>query len=505
MSHLVRISNMRRFATAFLLLFATHLHAASSYPSRYQWKTITTEHFLVHFHQGEDALAHRAAGYAEDAHKQLSPLVGWSPRERTHLILTDHVDAANGSATPFPSNWIEVYVSTPGANPTSAIGDYDDWLRLVIHHEYTHILHLDQARGFSGAMRKVFGRVPLLAFPEATSPLWMIEGLATLAESETTDAGRLKGTFLDMVLRTAAIENRFASESEASGLGPFWPGGNSRYFYGARFLSWLSTTRGADKLTQYLHAYSNAIPFRVNASASQVYGQSMKSLWLEWSAEQQRLYKAERDRLAVDGLTDRQRLTTLGYETVHPLLSPDGTRIAYSHRGPYERPTLRIRNVATGKDVRVRTVNATSTLSWSADGKSIAYSDLELVESVSVSSDLYIWDLDGDHSRRITQSARLKDPAFSPDGRSLIAVSNQLGRNALVEVDVATGSIRDVLTPADDRQFDEPVVSHDGTRIAVAEWRNGSTQIVLYDRSGRLISNLTERFAAALNSSPRFS
>ncbi|HEX2120021.1 MAG TPA: BamA/TamA family outer membrane protein, partial [Thermoanaerobaculia bacterium] len=408
-----------------------------------------------------------------------------------------------GSATPFPHNRIEVLVTAPGSDPASPIQFTDDWLKLVITHEYAHILHLDQARGFSGGMRRVFGRNPLLGFPNAWSPLWLIEGLATLIESETTPAGRLKGTFTDMVLRTAAIENRFATEAQASGLGPYWPTGNARYFYGAKFLSWLATKHGMEKLTEYLNEYSSSvIPFRVNATANDVYGTSMKALWREWSDEQQRAYRAEGERIGA--LTERTKLTTLGYETKHPILSPDGTRLAYAHRGPYEQATIRVRDVAAGRDVATHAVNAISPLSWSADGKSLAYSDLEFVGSFQLLSDLYAWEIGGE-ARRITRGARLKDPAFTPDGRTLIAVENRTGRNRLVEVDVASGSIRALVTPDDDRQFGEPAVSRDGTRIAVAEWRNGTTDIVVYSRGGERIANVTQTFARATNASPRFS
>ena len=494
---------MRRAALPFFLLLTVNAFGASAYPPKLRWQSLTTEHFYVHFHQEEEALARRAAAYAERAHERLTPLIGWTPRERTHLILTDHVDVSNGSATPFPSNRIEIYVSAPGADPSSAIEYYDNWLNLVITHEYAHILHLDQARGFSAVMRKAFGRNPVLAFPNEWSPLWLIEGLATLAESEVTDTGRLKGTFVDMVLRTAAVENRFASEAQASGLGSQWPVGHNRYFYGAKFLSWLATTKGADKLTRYLAEYSSNIPFRVNATAKDVYGTSMKLLWRQWSEDQQRAYRAERDQLAAAGLTERRKLTTLGYETRYPILSPDGTRIAYLHHGPYERPTIRVRDVATNQDVATHAVNSGSALSWSADGRSLAYSDLEFVGSFSLLSDLYVWEIGGD-TRRITRGARMKDPAFTPEG-SLIAVENRVGRNRLVEVDVASGAVRALVEPTDMRQFSEPAVSHGGRSIAVAEWQNGTIDVVTYDRKGARLANLTESFVRATNASPRFS
>lgn len=497
---------MRRFGVALLLLLAsTAVYAANDLPPGYKWRTITTPHFAIHFHQGEEELARRTAAYAESAYQRVTPMLGWEPSGRTHLVLTDHIDASNGSANPFPYNQIQVWVTAPGADPGSPIANYDNWLNLVVTHEYTHIVHLDQARGFDRFMRKVLGRNVFVAFPELWSPPWFIEGLATLSESENTAAGRLKGTYVDMVLRTAAAENRWDSPSQATGEGPSWPDGGARYYYGSRFLEWLATTRGMDKLRAFVHDYSsNIVPYRMNASAEDVYGTSMSALWRTWSEEQQRAYQADVQRLAADGITARQRLTNLGHETGYPVLSPDGSRLAYAHIGPFERATIRVRDVAAGRDVATHAVNSIGAMSWSPDGRSIAYATLDVVGSFEVRSDLYLWTVGGG-TRRLTTGARLRDPAFTADGRTLIAVENGEGRNRLVEVDAASGAIRALVTPDDDRQFSQPVVSHDGSRIAVAEWRSGAVDVVVYDRTGQRLANLTSSLPNAINASPRFS
>lgn len=482
-----------------LLALAVSAHAASEFPPNYRWQTLTTEHFFVHFHQGEETVARRAAAIAEDVHARLTPLMRWQPRERTHLILTDHVDVSNGSATPFPRNRIEVYVSAPGGDPSSPIAYYDDWMELVIVHEYAHILHLDQARGIPRALRTVLGRHPI-AFPNEWSPLWMIEGLATFIESETTEAGRVKGTFGEMVLRAAALEDRWPTEAQASGLTPFWPGGASRYLFGSKFLTWVARRHGADALARYFNEYSGRlIPYQINRTARHVFGTSISDLWAEWSREQQAAYEAERARLGP--LTNAQRLTRLGYETKYPVLSPDGTRLAYGHRGPFERGTIRVRDLAAQRDVATLDVTELSALSWSPDGTSIAFSQLEFVGSFSILSDIYLWRAGEGRARRITRGARLKDPAFA-DERTLIAVQNEAGRNRLVEVDIATGSVRVLVTPDDETQFSEPQVH--GDRIAVAEWRQGRIDIVTYSRNGARIANLTAALPRSANASPRF-
>lgn len=496
---------IRRFLVILLFIALAGLtaRAASEFPPGYRWQTITTDHFFIHFHQGEEEIARRAAAIAEDVHARLVPVMKWEPKGRTHLILTDHVDVSNGSATPFPRNRIEIYVSAPGGDPSSPISYYDDWLELVIVHEYAHILHLDQARGIPRALRSVLGRNPI-AFPNEWSPLWMIEGLATFIESELTAAGRVKGTFGEMVLRAAAIEDRWPSEAQASGLTPYWPGGASRYLFGSKFLAWIARKHGTEALARYFNEYSGRlIPYLHDRNAQVVFGKSISELWEEWSREQKAAYDAELARLRGEGLTQPERLTRLGYETKYPALSPDGTRIAYGHRGPFERATIRILELATRRDVAAFDVNSLSALSWSPDGKALAFSQLEYVGSFSILSDLYVWKSGGKTAavQRITRGARLKDPAFA-DERTLIAVENRGGRNRLVSVDIDSGAVRVLVEADDETQFSEPDVH--GDTIAVAEWKDGRIDVVTYTRTGARIANLTAGLPRSANASPRF-
>lgn len=475
------------------LIVAAAAHAASEFPPHYRWQTLATEHFLVHFHDELEPVARRAAAIAEATHARLAPAMKWEPRGRTHLIVTDHVDVSNGSATPFPRNRIEIYVSAPGGDPSSPIAYYDDWLELVIVHEYAHILHLDQARGVPRLLRTILGRNPI-AFPNEWAPYWMIEGLATFYESELTEAGRVKGTFAEMVLRTAAIEDRWPSEAQASGLTATWPGGAARYLFGSKFLAWLARRHGAEAVARYFNEYSRkVIPYQINRTARQVFGTGVSELWEEWSREQKAAYSAA-------GFANAERLTNRGYETKYPALSPDGTRIAYVHRGPHERATIRIHDLASRRDVATLDVNSLSALSWSPDGSTVAFAQLEYVGSFSILSDLYLWRV-GERVRRITRGARLKDPAFA-DAGTLVAAENRRGRNRLVEVDVATGAVRALVAPDDETQFSEPHVR--GDRIAVAEWKEGRVDVVTYARSGARIANLTAGLPRSANASPRF-
>src|SRR6185369_9645041 len=170
----------RASVAAILLLVAPALcGAATRYDPRLRFRTWRTEHFDVHAHQGEEALARRLSAIAERVYARFVPTLGL-PRGRVHVILVDQFDVSNGWATPLPYDTIELTAVPPASE--ELIGNTTDWLEVAFTHEYTHILHLDRSRGIMGGARRVFGRAPLV-FPNLFLPVWEIEGFATYEES----------------------------------------------------------------------------------------------------------------------------------------------------------------------------------------------------------------------------------------------------------------------------------------------------------------------------------
>ena len=209
---------MKKFLTL-LLLFYLPLGFAKTDPS-FSWMTLTSPHFYIHYHQGEEALAKKAVMIAEDVHTQLTPRMKSQPHQRTHIVLVDALDDANGLATPFPYNLIKLYVTQPFGESIFGAGHHDDWLRMLITHEYTHIVHLDMTNGLSAVLNSMFGN---LYFPNAFQPVWLIEGLAVYEETELTGGGRNRSPAADMVLRMAVLENNFPPISHAANYTEKWP------------------------------------------------------------------------------------------------------------------------------------------------------------------------------------------------------------------------------------------------------------------------------------------
>ncbi len=133
----------------FIFLFSASPSFAKFDPA-FTWTTLETPHFSIHYHQGEEELAKRTAVIAEDVHARLVPRIKWEPKGRTHMVLVDAMDDTNGLTTVFPYNHITLFITRPVGEPGFGTMVYDEWMRTLITHEYTHILHLDMVNGVTG-------------------------------------------------------------------------------------------------------------------------------------------------------------------------------------------------------------------------------------------------------------------------------------------------------------------------------------------------------------------
>src|SRR5262249_59408301 len=114
-----RMRRIRILAVAVVcvLFGAWRLDAASLVDPAFHFQTLTTPHFIIYFHQGEDHLAARLAAIAEEEWPRVGQALGVTAPRRTHLILADQSELAKGWGAPLPSNPIFV---TAGAPPGSA-------------------------------------------------------------------------------------------------------------------------------------------------------------------------------------------------------------------------------------------------------------------------------------------------------------------------------------------------------------------------------------------------
>jgi hypothetical protein len=496
---------MKRLLPLLLLLYLPAGYAKTD-PS-FSWMTLTSSHFLIHYHQGEEALAQRAVVLAEDVHARLVPRMKSQPHTRTNIVLVDALDDANGWATPLPYNLITLYITQPFGGSIFGASNYDDWMRMLITHEYTHIVHLDMQNGPASVLGNIFGN---LYFPNLLQPVWLIEGLAVYEETELTGGGRNRSPASDMVLRMAVLEDNFPPMSHAANYTEKWPDGEIPYLFGGSFTSFIAKKYGREKLADLSIDYSGRWwPFLVNSTANRVLGSDYSELWDEWKNTLASRYEADKQRVLAQGLSVSRALTPNawtpnqfnkgGYQNLAPAISPDGKQIAYFVRNADEHPAIHLMNIDGSADRKlVNNVNSSSPdIAWRGDGKGFYYTRIEVVRNTNLYNDIYYYDLERRKEIRLTKYLRARDPAPSPDGSTLVFVANRLGKtrlgkmSLLPEIKTAREQGINWLDEESEYQFETPHFSPDGQKIVVGVRQpDGYKDIWILDSQGNKLEEL---------------
>lgn len=453
------------------LLFPAIAHAAIFDPGR-QWMTITTEHFHIRYAEENEAVAKKAAGICEEAYRDLTKEFKWKPWGKTEVVLVDSTDLSNGMASVLPYNWIMLYAVPP--IPDKSLGYYDDWLRLLIYHEMTHILHMDAVRGWWRGLKWIVGKT---ASPAGLTPTWVKEGQAVYIESAYTGGGRTKSSFTEMLVRSSVLADDFPTIAQGDGLQWTWPGYHIPYLFGGEFVEWLVDKYGYEKFEKFNDTTQRTLMLSmVNYAARTAYGKTFVQLWKEWKEVLVKKYDAQRTRLESEGITTTSARVTIDpkwEEYVHaPVISPDGQLVAYSVSSPHHKSEIRMLNLETGEVQKLKKGQGANQISWHPDGSKLVYASLGTYKTYNYYFDLWEYDFETDKAKQLTKGERARDPDYARDGKKIIYVKTRDDATDVLKIyDVESEESR-VLTPSVPMgtRFANPRFSPDGRWIAVTAW-----------------------------------
>ena len=161
--------------------------------------------------------------------------------------------------------------------------------------------------------------------------------------------------------------------------------------------------------------------------------------------------------------------TTLAGREGEPALSPDGTRLVFSHGRGEDYPDLYLQAIGSSERLRLtETPGMEFGPVWSPDGQSIAYVHYaDRINSYWLVSSL------GGRPRKLLD-AGLR-PSFynalinwAPDGGSVVLVDDEerRGPNRIYLMDIETGAKKALTSPPEDAVGDEsPAISPDGSKL----------------------------------------
>jgi hypothetical protein len=491
-----------RLAASFVFCFAAvgAAEAAVSHDSSFDWQTLTTAHFSVHYHDGEEARAREVAAIAEQVHAKLAPLFKWTPADRTEIVLTDEYDISNGYTTFFPSNHVELLLAPP--DDLDTLEDHAGWLETVITHEYTHVLHLDKVRGAPGVLRNIFGRFPYL-FPNALEPTWLIEGIAVYYETDLARGiGRGQSTLYDMLMRME-IADGMKPLRQVNQQVDTWPNGTVPYLYGAQFYEFAARRYGEDSIQRWVENYSdNLIPFRILSNSRAAFGRDLEQAWNEFEQDRREYYTAQLSGIRNRGEQTGERLTSDGYFAAQTRGLPDGTVFWTVFDGRND-PALMVWRPGASQAQRVAKVHFGARIDVHPDA-GVLVAQPEVCRNARYYYDLYRIDPKTGREDRLTHCARYRVAAWSGNGKRIAAVHHELGHSSLDILDENGVAMERLWSGAGDETLGDLDWSPDGKAIVAAVWRRESGwNIELFSLADKRWQALTND--SAIDTQPRFS
>ncbi len=469
------------------------------------WSTLHTPHFRIYYTPELAAKAKEVANIAEEAHKLLVPSMKVAPDGVTEVIISDVFDELNSLAHNSPHRAVWLWMTPPNPDEGMPIGRYDQWLRLLFIHEYTHILQfehtpwlvnqLNSAAG--GAIFSLYPQLPIditLQLPDllTNAPSYFTEGLAVYFESTLTPGGRgVEGEF-EMQRRMAFLEDRVPTYDQVYGRYLLdWPMAGYEYIWGTSFIQHLVKKHGAEAPAKILMQYGRFPYLGFDNAVWRAVGESAQAIWEDMKRDLQVKYLAEAEAHkvrwasrtgAVNALPTPRNVTTSGRYHRHPLWLQDGT-LWYGEALKNQSARLWADKLDGSERTAVMGKSTRSSASVGLD-PNLVYYEADTSESprgLTSYRDIFVYDRREKKRTRLTHKARIFAPQVSPDGTQIVAVPNGAAKTGVAIFDAKGKRLREWLFDQNAYQFGNPTWSPDGKRLAVAVWHAGMRDMWLID------------------------
>jgi len=484
---------MRRTLALFaLLLCCAGAHALGADPWR-DWRTADSEHFRIHYRAEQRAAAEKVVVIAERMYPRVTQQLAWEPRGRTEIVLYSEFDVTNGYSTPLPFNTLGIFLAPPDEGQ---LLDNSAWLDLLVAHELTHIVHLDKVRGAPQVLQWIFGRIAYF-FPNAWQPLWAVEGLAVLNESDpATGRGRLYGPMFEGWLH-AERATGFISLAEINSNGRALPLAK-QYIYGAYFYDYLERVYGKDAVFKYVDRYSGNIVPRVHTNPEVATGKTMDVLWNEFLADLGTRLDQRSEALKREPENVGTPLIPVQWSVDALAPGPAGAVYAVTNDG-ITRPYLQ-RIEPNGSVTRVAGLNDGARIDARGE-EAVLLTQPEVCDNWNLFFDLYLYSPAGG-LQRLTHCARLRRAVFAE--ADYLALKNDAGVASLVLVGRDGRELRTVYAPGSETELIDLAATGDGKRAVVVQRREGRWSLVEFDLGAGQPSPTTRLTLAGPVFAPRY-
>ena len=403
-----------------------------------EWKTLESEHFLIHFHDGTERTAYETMEIAEFIYEPVTTMYDFRPSDKTHIVIKDTDDFSNGSAY-FFDNKIEIW-----ANPL----DFDlrgshRWIQNVITHEFVHIIQLGaslkynrhfpafyiQGMGYEEEKRKdvLYGypnSIVSYAIPSVSVPPWFAEGVAQNMYNQANYD--FWDTHRDMILRDAFLNNSVFGINEMSSFGKTGIGNEQIYNQGFSIAGYLSDRFGDNVSKDISTEISNPLQYSFNSAIKKATGYKFEEIYQDWYSQTLEKYNNQSSLISPNEYNGTIILDE-GVRNIHPVWSPNGEKFAYlSTKGNdyFGQTDLYVYSFEDSVSLKL-IPGVFSAPVWLNDNMIIFSMKSAPNKNGSKYYDLYLYDINDKKKepKRLTYSSRLTSPSIDYISNTIAAIS----------------------------------------------------------------------------------
>ncbi|MFC1692486.1 TolB family protein, partial [Candidatus Latescibacterota bacterium] len=414
------MKNIVVFLIVTLSVMIPHAQSHARYHPGWKWRTICNDHFTIYYPEGHELFARRVLSLTGEVYDDVAGYLDVKPR-RCPIVLNPGTDIFNGFYNVFP-NRISLF-ETP-VFTLRGLGPGSDFMDEVFTHEYTHFAHVTTRQGWYGALCRIIGDG--LAVTNGISPGWIIEGVATNAETMFTDGGRGRCSLFKGEMMSFTEGKGLWSMSAAGTRPPYSPPRKRIYLSGYHMVEYMNRVYGGDAFAM-LSKYQARHPIGSTRKAlKHVTGKSHREFYREfvedYTAQTGKLQK----RISAVGLPAGREIFSEPLDTVTAHFWTENGTIQILRTGYDMKTTLVEISPVTGEILHKTTtgrLNNLDTVNRIPDGRLVfgehflhplGKGDLDF-------TNLVIFDQKTKMHTRLTRGEHVYSADLSPDGTTFVA------------------------------------------------------------------------------------